>query len=386
MIALDYDMCFEEGKITYSVHCHRQSSAPDLKKVGRPSHPTRSSWDLIKLHRLKSEPLLQLLGRSHWQVPLPGRCFCHHALDALAAASRAGRCRCRQSLHVPRSLSARKLPPQHPSLLRFCLCQCAIWEGQLGGFVHSSPAYWTRPAFSLCSGPRQCQLAQSQSHTGFITWTRNEILFFRQSAAKTGRWATSRHLRPCSAATVSPPSSAVLYNGRHRVGRRHNVGCRTCAVCTRQASAQPSAATAFATISTTPDGSVASAAASSVQPSAASAAGAHRSRASITAMSTSNRCTRAPRYRLRPLLRPCACAIGCSHATGSVGVAIRARARPADSTVLASSGTSTHTQWRSAVVSQWLGGVGGGAPAHAQRTPAQQTGNRPSPRDDAPAA
>jgi hypothetical protein len=45
-----------------------------------------------------------------------------------------------------------------------------------------------------------------------------------------------------------------------------------------------------------------------------------------------------PRYRLRPLLRPCACAIGCSHATGSVGAATRAWARHADSTALASSG------------------------------------------------
>ena len=106
------------------------------------------------------------------------------------------------------------------------------------------------------------------------------------------------------------------------------------------ASAQPSAATASAIISSGRDGSVASAAASSVQPSAASSAGARRSRASITATTTSSRCTRAPRHRLRPVLvaalRPCA--IGCSHATGSVGVAIRARARLDISAVLASSG------------------------------------------------
>jgi hypothetical protein len=63
-------------------------------------------------------------------------------------------------------------------------------------------------------------------------------------------------------------------------------------------SAQPSAATASAIISSGRDGSVASAAASSVQPSAASSTGACRSRASITAMSTSSRCTRAPRCRL----------------------------------------------------------------------------------------
>jgi len=59
------------------------------------------------------------------------------------------------------------------------------------------------------------------------------------------------------------------------------------------ASAQPSAATASAIISSGRDGSVASAAASSVQPSAASSAGACRSRASITATSTSSRCNSA---------------------------------------------------------------------------------------------
>jgi hypothetical protein len=45
-------------------------------------------------------------------------------------------------------------------------------------------------------------------------------------------------------------------------------------------------------------------------------------------------------------------------------------------------GYSTDTQWRSAVVSQWLGGVRSGAPVHAQRTPAQRTAHRPLPRDD----
>jgi hypothetical protein len=56
-------------------------------------------------------------------------------------------------------------------------------------------------------------------------------------------------------------------------------------------SAQPSAAAARATISSNPDGSVASAAARAVQPSAPAFAGARRSRASATAMSASSRCT-----------------------------------------------------------------------------------------------
>ena len=45
-------------------------------------------------------------------------------------------------------------------------------------------------------------------------------------------------------------------------------------------------------------------------------------------------------------------------------------------------GYSTDTQWCSAVVSQWLGGVRSGAPVHAQRTPAQRTAHRSLPRDD----
>ncbi len=156
-----------------------------------------------------------------------------------------------------------------------------------------------------------------------------------------------------------------------------------------QASPCPSATTASATISSNPDGSVASAAASSVQPSAAVSAGQRRSRASITETSTSSRCTRAPPNRLRPPLRPCACAIGCSHATGSFGVAIRARARLDGSTVLAFGGAlriHTNAVHFVGVVWQRLGGVGG-APVHAQRhSPAQQTADRPLPRNDARAA
>jgi hypothetical protein len=69
-----------------------------------------------------------------------------------------------------------------------------------------------------------------------------------------------------------------------------------------------------------------------VQPSAAVSAGQRRSRASITATSTSSRCTRAPRNRLRRLMRSCTCAMGCSNATGSVGVANHEQSRLADST------------------------------------------------------
>jgi hypothetical protein len=147
--------------------------------------------------------------------------------------------------------------------------------------------------------------------------------------------------RSRAAATVPLPSSAVCMT----VGFVRDRGAtwasgRFSLVGVPHASAQPSAATASAIISSGRDGSVASAAASSVQPSAAASAGARRSRASITATSTSSRCIRALTNRLRPPLRPCACAGSrahtIQHATGSVGVAIRARARLANSTVLAS--------------------------------------------------
>jgi hypothetical protein len=74
---------------------------------------------------------------------------------------------------------------------------------------------------------------------------------------------------------------------------------------------------------------VASAAASSVQPSAARLL-VHAARA----RASRRRVPRAAAHE-RPLLQRCAYAIGCSHATGPVGVATRARARLADSTVLA---------------------------------------------------
>ena len=195
---------------------------------------------------------------------------------------------------------------------------------------------------------------------------------------------------------MSLPSSAVLYHGRHRAGRRAAQRRRpdVCDMATAlelvpHASAQPSAATASAIISSGRDGSVASAAASSVQPSAASSAGACRSRASITATSTSSRCKQRRRlYRLRPLLRPCTRARSGGHM--QQGLSVRRLVPGLDSIIIAQHsplrGYSTHTHWCSALVRQRLGGVGGSAPVHAQRTPAQQAANRPSPRDDARAA
>ena len=165
-----------------------------------------------------------------------------------------------------------------------------------------------------------------------------------------------------------------------RDGGRRNVGVRTCAVWPlprnpSRASAQPSAATASAIISSGRDGSVASAAASSVQPSAASSAGACRSRASITATSTSSRCNSADYIDY-----------GLCYGLALVRdrVANGRSTRWQQSTRLR--GYSTHTHWCSALVRQRLGGVGGNAPVHAQRTPAQQSANRPWPREDARAA
>jgi hypothetical protein len=128
-----------------------------------------------------------------------------------------------------------------------------------------------------------------------------------------------------------------------------------------------------------------------VQPSAASSAGACRSRASITATSTSSRCKQRRRlYRLRPLLRPCTRARSGVHM--QPGLSVRRLVPGLDAIILAQHsppfrGYSTHTHWCSALLRQRLGGVGGSAPGHAQRrTPAQQAANRPSPRDDARAA
>ncbi len=194
---------------------------------------------------------------------------------------------------------------------------------------------------------------------------------------------------------MSLPSRSVLYNGRHRAGRRAAqrrrpdvCGTATALELVPHASAQPSAATASAIISSGRDGSVASAAARFVQPSAASSAGACRSRASITATSTSSRCKQQRRlYRIRPLLRRCTRAR--SGVQMQRGLSVRQLVPGLDSFKIAQHsrlrGYCTHTHWCSALVRQRLGGVGGSVPVHA-RIPAQQATNRPSPRDDARAA
>ena len=182
-----------------------------------------------------------------------------------------------------------------------------------------------------------------------------------------------RAVRLCATVDIVCDGGATSASGRVRYG--HCLGVP-------HASAQPSAATASAIISSGRDGSVASAAASSVQPSAASSAGARRSRASITATTTSSRCTRAPRHRLRPVLRPCARARSGVHM--QAGLSAWRCVRGLDSILAQCSplrGYSTHTQRCGALVRQRLGGVGGGAPAYAQRvrrrTPAQQSTKRP---------
>ena len=119
---------------------------------------------------------------------------------------------------------------------------------------------------------------------------------------------------------------------------------------------------------------------------AAASAVACRSRASMMATSTSSRCTRAPRYRLRPVLQPCACAGSGAHMHPDLSAWRIVRGLdPLAAHYSPVRGYSTHTHWRSALVRQRLGGVGG-APVHAQRNPAQQTAKRPLPRDDARAA
>ena len=126
--------------------------------------------------------------------------------------------------------------------------------------------------------------------------------------------------------SLNPPSrtrSARLAssNALQRCMRIYNAGSRRSASePLTHASACPSAATASATISSNPDGSVARAAASSVQLPLARPrrkrgerrcklrAGARRSRASITATSTSSRCTRCTptrRCQRRRLVRSC---------------------------------------------------------------------------------
>jgi hypothetical protein len=101
------------------------------------------------------------------------------------------------------------------------------------------------------------------------------------------------------------------------------------------ASAQSSATTASATISSGRVGSAASAAASSVQPPAVVSACKRRSRASITAMTTSSRCKPSPQHQWRLWPRSCARVPWGDHGfmpSLRRGVAGNARARLGNST------------------------------------------------------
>jgi hypothetical protein len=118
------------------------------------------------------------------------------------------------------------------------------------------------------------------------------MYMFHARSATAAPFAGHRHLlalRP-GARTLSLLSSsrAVLSWSQETAAVR----VRRLAQCLgiSHASAPPSATTASATNASVNDGSVASAAASSLQPSAAVSAGQRRSRASITAMTTSSRC------------------------------------------------------------------------------------------------
>ncbi len=175
-----------------------------------------------------------------------------------------------------------------------------------------------------------------------------------------------------------------FYNGRHCVGRRRNVGFRTCAVwpvpwnsslTRRHSPAQPPRL----------QSSRAAAKAAWQVPRPAPCSRRQRRLLMHTARVRASR-QRAPRAAAHTSASVSitasdtavrVCAIGCSHATGSVGVTIRARARPAGSTVLASSGVLYAYTVAQCACAARLGRVGGGAPVHAQRTPAQQAANRP---------
>ena len=184
------------------------------------------------------------------------------------------------------------------------------------------------------------------------------------------------------------PSSAALYNGRHCVGRRRNVGVRTCAVwpLPKVTLKSPS-----------PIGT---------------AERSHRlcdhleqarwqrgeRRGQLRAAVGRGVCWRTPLARehhgnehLEPLhtsasesitasATPCACARLGVHM--QPGLSAWRLVRGLDSIIAQCSplrGYSTHTQRCGALVRQRLGGVGGGAPAHARRrrTPAQQSTKRP---------
>ncbi len=113
-----------------------------------------------------------------------------------------------------------------------------------------------------------------------------------------------------------------------RFGTGHVETGSTCAPTSQclgiaHASSQSSATTASATISSGRDGSVASAAASSVQPAAAVSACRRRSRASITAMTTSSRCKPSPQHQWRPWPRSCARVPWGDHGACRVCVVVR---------------------------------------------------------------
>ena len=146
----------------------------------------------------------------------------------------------------------------------------------------------------------------------------------------------------------------------------------------------PSAATASAIISSGRDGSVASAAASAVQPS-----GARRSRASMMAMSTSSRCTPTRlgidygRQRW-PLLRPCDCARLRVHMQLKQSAWRLVRETLTAQTLSAFGGALRLRTGAVPLCGSGSAGLAGGAPVRAQRrrTPAQPTAHRPSPRID----
>ena len=146
-----------------------------------------------------------------------------------------------------------------------------------------------------------------------------------------------------AAATLSLPSSAALYNGRHRGGRRRNVGVRTCAVWplprspSRIGTAQRSHR--LCNHLERPrrqrgkcHGQL-RAAVGSVACWCTPLAREHHGDDHLEPLHTSASVSITASVAARRL-----CAIGCSHASGSVGVATRARARLDNSTALASSG------------------------------------------------
>jgi hypothetical protein len=190
----------------------------------------------------------------------------------------------------------------------------------------------------------------------------------------------------CSDTITSRTASVLLRSLGLRVTRALNSELsklnvdRRCYRFESSTGSQPSAATASATILSNPDGSVARAAASSVQPSAAVSAGQRRSRASITATSTSSRCTH---ERLGIAYgRCCGVALVCDRGVHmQLSPSVWRFVHGLDS--LAAQYSPSGVLYTYALVecacAARLGGVGGGAPlqAHRRRTPAQQTAKWP---------